>query len=219
VYLLLDTSGSMEGAPIESLREGLEQFRNEVASDQFSRDSVKVGVITFASGAELVGGLVPISDFQPPLLVAQGTTRLDLAFEVLLESMDRDVVRPIRGAQRGDWKPAVFVLTDGHPTDESGRVSDALWRPARDAVVQRPKGLVKPSDIVAVGCGTAVADATLKAISTGTAFRMGTSEAAFAALFKYLTQTLTASVQPGGDPDSPFTEVMPTGDDDFVVIP
>lgn len=27
VYLLLDTSGSMEGAPIESVRQGLEQFQ------------------------------------------------------------------------------------------------------------------------------------------------------------------------------------------------
>ena len=35
VYLLLDASGSMEGAPIESVRQGLEQFQSEVASDPF----------------------------------------------------------------------------------------------------------------------------------------------------------------------------------------
>lgn len=213
VYLLLDTSGSMEGAPIQSVREGLEQFQREVAGDQFARDVVKVGVITFSSDAQLVtGGLVPISAFQPPILTASGVTRLDLAFRVLLDSMDRDVTKPVKGGQKGDWKPAVFVLTDGRPTDERGNVTDRLWRPARDAVLNRPKGQIKPSVIVAVGCGPDVDDATLKAISTGTAFRMGTSEAAFVALFQYLSQSLTASVQPGGNPDDPFAHIPPSSD-------
>ena len=47
VYLLLDTSSSMEGAPIESVRQGLEQFQSEVSKDQFARNVVKVGMITF----------------------------------------------------------------------------------------------------------------------------------------------------------------------------
>jgi hypothetical protein len=38
VYLLLDTSGSMGGAPIQSVREGLEQFQREVAEDPFARE-------------------------------------------------------------------------------------------------------------------------------------------------------------------------------------
>lgn len=213
VYLLLDTSGSMSGAPIESVRQGLEQFQREVSGDQFARDVVKVGIITFASEAQLVtGGLVPISALQPPQLVASGVTRLDLAFKVLLESMDRDVVKAVKGGQKGDWKPAVFVLTDGRPTDEYGHVTDRLWRSARDAVVNRPKGQIKPSVIVAVGCGPDVEDATLKAISTGTAFKMGTSEAAFASLFQYLSQSLTSSVQPGGNIDDPFANVQPSSD-------
>jgi uncharacterized protein YegL len=174
VYLLLDTSSSMAGAPIQSVREGLEQFQREVANDPFARDVVKVGVITFASDAQLVtGGLVPISDFQPPQLVASGVTRLDLAFKVLLESMDRDVRHPVKGGHKGDWRPVVFILTDGRPTDENGHETDRLWRPARDAVINRPKGMNKPSVIVAVGCGPDVDDEMLKAISTGTAFRMG----------------------------------------------
>jgi uncharacterized protein YegL len=210
VYLLLDTSSSMAGAPIQSVREGLEQFQREVANDPFARDVVKVGVITFASDAQLVtGGLVPISDFQPPQLVASGVTRLDLAFKVLLESMDRDVRHPVKGGHKGDWRPVVFILTDGRPTDENGHETDRLWRPARDAVINRPKGMNKPSVIVAVGCGPDVDDETLKAISTDTAFRMGSDEAAFVALFQYLSRSITSSVQPGGDPEDPFAN-MPT---------
>lgn len=213
VYLLLDTSGSMKGAPIESVRQGLEQFQREAASDPFSREVVKVGVITFASDAQLVtSGLVPISAFQPPALDASGSTRLDLAFKVLLESIDRDVVKAVKGAQKGDWKPAVFVLTDGRPTDDSGNVGDRLWKPAREAVLNRPKGQLKPSTIVAVGCGPDVEDETLKAISTGAAFRMGTGEASFVALFQYLSQSITSSVQPGGNPEDPFANIQPSSD-------
>lgn len=213
VYLLLDTSGSMQGAPIESVRQGLDLFQREVSNDPFARDVVAVGIITFASDAQLVtGSLVPISAFTVPSLVADGVTRLDLAFNTLLQSIDRDVARPVKGGQRGDWKPAVFILTDGRPTDVDGYENNALWQPARDALTNRPKGQIKPSSIVTVGCGPNVDDSTLKAISTGTAFKMGTSAAAFVALFQYLSQSITSSVQPGGNVADPFANVQPSSD-------
>ncbi|HLZ60093.1 MAG TPA: VWA domain-containing protein [Ktedonosporobacter sp.] len=215
VYLLLDASGSMEGAPIESVRQGLELFQREVSTDPFARDVVKVGIITFASDARLINDrLVPITEFSAPGLVASGVTRLDLAFKVLLQSMSRepDVVKAVRGGQKGDWKPAVFVLTDGLPTDEDGNVTDRLWQPERDAIINRPKGQLKPSTIVAVGCGPNVDDATLKNISTGTAFRMGTDSTAFVTLFQYLSQSIVSSVAPGGNPDDPFADMQATSD-------
>jgi uncharacterized protein YegL len=172
-----------------------------------------MGVITFGSDAQLVtGGLVPITAFQPPPLRASGVTRLDRAFQVLLQSMDHDVTKAVKGGQKGDWKPAVFVLTDGYPTDEQGNATDRLWPPARETLLTRPKGQIKPSVIVAVGCGPDVDNNTLKGISTGTAFRMGTSEAAFVALFQYLSQSITSSVQPGGNLDDPFANVPPSSD-------
>jgi len=215
VYLLLDASGSMEGAPIESVRQGLELFQREVSTDPFARDVVKVGIITFASDARLINDrLVPITEFSAPGLVASGVTRLDLAFKVLLQSMSRepDVVKAVRGGQKGDWKPAVFVLTDGLPTDEDGNVTDRLWQPQRDAIINRPRGQLKPSTIVAVGCGPNVDDATLKNISTGTAFRMGTDSTAFVTLFQYLSQSIVSSVAPGGNPDDPFADMQATSD-------
>ncbi len=178
-----------------------------------------VGVITFNNDAVITnGGLQPITEFQPPQLVASGVTRLDLAFELLRESMDRDVVRPVRGGQRGDYKPIVFVLTDGNPTDAQGYFNDSLWGPARESVVNRPRGALKPSVVVAVGCGPDVKDETLKAISTGTAFRMGTDRAAFVALFQWLSQSIVSSVQPGASPDQgPLAPVDPSSD--LLVIP
>ncbi len=203
IYLLLDTSASMDGAPIESVRQGLEQFQREVTSDPFAREAVKVGVITFNSSARLeTNGLVPIASFQPPTLIASGSTRLDLSFRVLLDSIDRDVVKAVKGGAKGDWRPVVFVLTDGQPT-----VDESVWKAELDAVSNRPKGQTKPSAIYAVGCGPNVDDDTLGAIATKGAFRMGTSEAAFSALFAYITQSITSSVQPGGNVEDPAANI------------
>jgi uncharacterized protein YegL len=222
VYLLLDTSSSMEGAAIEAVRRGVEQFQNEVARDSFARRVVKVGVITFASEARLVGDrLMPISEFEKPDLEASGVTRLDLAFEVLFDSMNRDsdVAKAVKGGQKGDWKPAVFVLTDGQPTDHEGNVTDDLWVPARNMVINRPRGQIKPSSIVAVGCGPNVVDDTLKKISTGVAFHIDKDSAAFVALFGWLSQSITASVAPGGNPDDPFANVPLPPDSGLIRIP
>ena len=223
VYLLLDTSGSMTGAPIEAVRRGVEMFQQEVSSDQFARDVVKVGVITFDSDARLVtNGLVPIEDFLPPTLQAakSGSTCLGKAFQVLLDSMDKHVVKGVKGGHKGDWKPVVFVLTDGRPTDE--------WRGPRDAVINRPKGAIKPSVIVAVGCGPDVDDATLKGIAwidkkkdeektRPLAFRIDDNDTSFVVLFKYLTQSVVSSVQPGGNVENPFENISPP--DDLIRIP
>lgn len=213
VYLMLDTSNSMEGAPIQSLREGLELFQRELSNDPVARQSVKVGVITFGSTAELVGGtLVPFTQFQPPMLRASGATRLDLGFEVLIDSIDRHVTRPIKGGQKGDLRPNVYVLTDGRPTDERGNMSDRLWKPVRASLENRSKGQIKPTIIVAVGCGTDVDDATLKEISTGPAFRMGSDRMAFVALFQYVTQSVSSSVGLGGNEADPFANQQVSSD-------
>ncbi len=213
VYLLLDTSSSMEGAPIEAVRQCMEQCLNECVSDQFAREAAKMGIIVFNSDTTLhMNGLVPVIDVQLPQITASGVTRLDLAFNMLLQSMDRDVIKAVKGGQKGDWKPMVFVVTDGYPTDRNGEPSDALWVPARDAVLNRPKGQTKPSKIVSVGCGTVVDDAKLKAISTGDAFRITADHAGFRAFFQYLTQSIISSVQPGGNVDDPFANIQPSPD-------
>lgn len=228
VYLLIDTSSSMDGAPIEAVRTGLEQFRSEVMNEPFARDTVKVGVITYSSTAQLIGsGLVPISDFQVPDLTANGVTRLDLAFEVLMESIDRDVVPPVKHGQKGDWRPMVFVLTDGKPTDDQGYPADN-WQSARARVMDRPKGTNKPSAIVSFGCGLdSSADSTLKGISTGSAFRAGKDPAVFVAIFGYVTRSVVSSVDPqaanadpqgkGVDPNDPFANIPMS--DDIIRIP
>lgn len=188
VYFLLDTSNRMRGAPIEAMQMGLEQFQCEILEDAFLRETVAMGIITFSDEARLItDGLIPISAFQTsPLTTAGDGKRLDLAFQMLLQSMERDIVKAVEGSQRGDWRPVVFVIIDGQPTDECGNVTDQLWTNVRKEIINRSKGQIKPSCIVAFGCGPNVDDAILQAISTGPAFRLEQDEASFIALLRYL---------------------------------
>lgn len=193
VYLLLDCSGSMSGAPIEAVRRGVEWFAQEVKSDYFARETVHVGVITFDSDARMVTpGLIPIEDFQPPALTASGSTALGRALRVLKESLDRDIKPSVPGGEKGDYKPLVFILTDGEPTDD--------WQSPRDELRNRQER--KLLNIITVGCGPAVNEQNLKAIAIGPSFRMDNSDASFKAFFQWVSQSVVAvsqSVsQPGG---------------------
>jgi len=199
VYLLLDTSGSMAGAPIEAVRRGVEQFKSEVQRDSFDKETVHIGVITFGGEAEFITqGLIPFDDFEPPALSANGQTPLGQAFWLLIESLDKDVKVPVKGKEKGDWKPLVFVLTDGQPTDD--------WQEPREEILKREKK--KVINTITVGCGPYINQENLKDKAIGPTFNMGSDDASFTAFFKWVTQTtmtVTKSVTQLGGGEKPTT--------------
>ncbi|MDR1081483.1 MAG: VWA domain-containing protein [Deltaproteobacteria bacterium] len=140
VYLLLDTSESMIGPPLKCLEEGVQHMLRTLLKNPFALETVHVSVISFAAGAQV---LVPLTDLQdvrlPPLSVRPGTA-MGTALRLCLDSMTREVVRTTSD-RKGDYRPLVFILTDGEPTDE--------WRgPASMLKNMHPR----PS-ITALGCG------------------------------------------------------------------
>jgi len=88
IYLLLDTSGSMAGEPIQDVRLGVETFQREVGNDPFAEETVYIGVITFGGEAEFVTkGLIPIGkfsdEFNTESISANGQTPLGQALWLL----------------------------------------------------------------------------------------------------------------------------------------
>jgi uncharacterized protein YegL len=200
IYLMLDCSGSMAGAPIEAVRRGVELFAQEVAADPYARQTVVVGVITFDSGARMVtSGLESAEAFRPPQIEASGLTSLGEALRVLQGSIDGDLKPSVAGGEKGDWKPLVFILTDGEPTDD--------WQTPRNELLNRQRG--KVLNVITVGCGPAINEAQLKAIAIGPTFRMDATESSFKTFFQWVSQSVRAVSkavsQPGaGDAPSPM---------------
>ncbi len=123
VYLLLDCSSSMTGQPIEQVRQGLRALLDDLSTEPMAIETVYLSVITFHSTAQQLIPLTELMLFKEPQIQASGTTALGAALQLLKTCLETEV-RKNTESQKGDWKPLVFLMTDGLPTD--------VWKDAAD---------------------------------------------------------------------------------------
>lgn len=117
VYLLLDTSGSMSGEPIEAVKNGVQVMISSLRQNPQAIETAFISVITFDSVAQQVIPLTDVASFQMVDLKATGVTALGDALKLVANKIDLEVARTT-SEQKGDWKPLVFIMTDGIPTDD-----------------------------------------------------------------------------------------------------
>lgn len=117
VYLLLDCSGSMYGEPIEAVKNGVQVLVSTLRQDPYALETAYLSIITFDSSAQQVSPLTELSAFQQPNIQASGCTALGEALALLAQKADHEVTKTTM-EKKGDWKPLVFIMTDGEPTDD-----------------------------------------------------------------------------------------------------
>lgn len=117
VYLLLDTSGSMFGEPIEAVKNGVQVLVSTLRQDPYALETAYLSVITFDSSAQQICPLTELASFQEKDFEAKGCTALGEALELLSQRVDVEVAKTTAEV-KGDWKPLVFIMTDGEPTDD-----------------------------------------------------------------------------------------------------
>jgi uncharacterized protein YegL len=118
VYILIDTSGSMKGEPIESVKVGLADMIATLRLDPYALETACISIITYNSKVEQIVPLTPLEDLQLPDIVVpeSGATFMGAALNLLCERYDAEVNIGSK-EQKGDWMPLLFVLTDGKPAD------------------------------------------------------------------------------------------------------
>lgn len=126
VYFVLDVSESMVGENIKKLEEGLNSIIRTLRQDPNALETVYVSVIAFAGKAKTIVPLIEVASFYPPKLPIGGGTSLGGALYHLMVELDTSVVKTTY-EQKGDWKPIIYLITDGKPTDS---VSSAIakWK-------------------------------------------------------------------------------------------
>ena len=114
--LLLDTSGSMQGAPINELNEGLTTYRDELAADSLSSKRVEVAIVTFGGTVNIICPFTTAEGFIAPTLTAGGETPMGAAIIRGIEML-RQRKQEYREHGIAYFRPWIFLITDGGPTD------------------------------------------------------------------------------------------------------
>ena len=181
VYLVLDTSSSMLGEPIEAVKTGLETLLSALRQDPFALETVHLSVITFDSNARQVVPLTEVANFRPPDIQANGVTALGAAIKVLSECIGREV-RKGTTEQRGDWKPLVFLMTDGAPTDD--------WQSQKATLASTPI-----ATLVACAAGPGAQTDVLRSLTEAVVTLDTADSSTIKAFFKWVSASVTVSSQ------------------------
>lgn len=181
VYLVLDCSGSMSGEPIEAVRMGLRALLSDLQQDPQALETIWLSVITFESSARQVVPLTEIGAFQEPTLQAGGSTAFGDALTLLAKCIDKEV-RKTTATQKGDWKPLVFIMTDGQPTDS--------WERSADDIKKK-----KPGNIIACAAGPGADGNMLKRVTEVVIQLKDTTPGTLGAFMKWVTASVTTTSQ------------------------
>ncbi len=124
VVLLLDNSGSMGGAPIDQLNSGIQVFRDELFADTLAAKRVEIAIVTFGP-VTVQSDFSTAQNFYPPTLTVAGDTPMGAAVEKAVEMLaDRKAV--YRSHAVSYYRPWIFMITDGGPTDSITRAAQLI---------------------------------------------------------------------------------------------
>ena len=166
VYLLLDTSGSMYGEPIEAVKNGVQTLISTLRSDPYALETAYISIITFNSSAQQV---TPLTE-----LAALGG-----ALELLSQKIDSEITKTTAEV-KGDWRPLIFIMTDGVPTDDISRGLAEFKK--------RKCGMV-----VACAAGQGASTDTLKQITENVVQLDTADSATIKAFFKWVSASISTS--------------------------
>lgn len=187
VYLLVDTSGSMRGEPITAANNGLQSMIATLRQDPFALESVSISIITFDREVKEICPLTELELIKLPNLDApeSGPTLMGKALEMLIDKIDRDLIKNSPDC-KGDWRPLLFVITDGKPSDS------ALYKEMVEEIKKR-----KFATIIACAAGQEAKTEPLKLL-TDHVYTLATMDgSSFSQFFKWVSQSIAEGTTKG----------------------
>ena len=116
LFFVIDTSGSMQGAKIGAVNTAIREVLPELKDAGGSDVDLKVACLTFSSGCQwMYPTPIASESFQWNQVEADGVTDLGEACRELSEKLSKN---EFLKAPSGSVAPAIFLMSDGEPTDD-----------------------------------------------------------------------------------------------------
>ena len=198
VYLLIDTSGSMYGEPIESVRNGLQSLLSSLRQDPYALETAFLSVIEFNTQANQLVPLTDLMSFQAPELTPSGVTALGEALTLLADRLNTEVKKTTM-EDKGDWRPLVFIFSDGASTDDLQKGIEALKK-------------VKTGIVVACAAGQDAREDELRKITESVVKLDSTDSKTITAFFQWVSASISVNsqkVETGESEVSELSELPP----------
>lgn len=191
VFFVLDCSESMIGDNLKKMNDGLQMIVSDLRRDPHALETAWISVIAFAGIARTIVPLHEVLSFYPPRLPVGSGTHLGAALRELTVQIDTQV-RKTTVERKGDWKPVVYLLTDGHPTDDAA------------AEIQRWKAhYAQKVNLIAIGLGPAADLNVLRQLTENVFHFTEAHEGDFTRFIKWITASVTAHSRSVGETSPP----------------
>lgn len=188
IYLMIDVSFSMEGEPLRQAQQAVEQILFEVKLIPSLAECAYIAVMSFSGNVRRLMRLANLSyvDTAPTLQLGTHTSYVT-AIDALVDDVAADVAK-LKRENKAVFRPCVFFITDGDPTDSDSRL---------DAAIERLTGTDPVPNVIPIGVGDA-SDDKLKRLATNgyPAWKAsGDVGPAMAEVAKALVRSVVASVR------------------------
>lgn len=181
IYFLIDVSESMVGDQIQLVEEGMATIIKAIKQDPHAIETVWVSIIVFAGQAKTLVPLQEIVSFYPPKFPIGGGTSLSKGLGHLMFELRKNTVKTTY-EQKGDWKPIVFLFTDGVPTDNTSSV-----------ITEWKQNWAKTANMVAISFGEETDTKILSELTENVLHFKNSTEEDYKRFFKWVTDSIKTS--------------------------
>jgi uncharacterized protein YegL len=181
IYFLIDVSESMVGDPIQQVEEGLATIIKTLKTDPTAIETVWVSIIIFAGQAKTLVPLQELINFYPPKFPIGSGTSLSKGLGHLMFELRKNTVKTTQEV-KGDWKPIVFLFTDGVPTDNT-----------KNAIAEWKQNWARTANLVAISFGSETDTQQLSELTENVLHFKNTDTNAYKQFFKWVTDSIKTS--------------------------
>jgi len=181
IYFVIDISESMVGEPIQQVEEGLATIIQALKTDPNAIETVWVSIIVFAGQPKTLVPLQEIISFYPPKFPIGSGTSLSKGLGHLMFELRKNTIKTT-AEQKGDWKPIVFLFTDGVPTDDS-----------KNAIAEWKQSWQRTANMVAISFGSETDTHLLSELTENVLHFKNTDTSSYKQFFKWVTDSIKTS--------------------------